>query len=55
MAKTQDNSKPINNEFQHIAELVQARVEATSGELDDRIKAARGAHAFVGVSGTGRG
>jgi ElaB/YqjD/DUF883 family membrane-anchored ribosome-binding protein len=43
MARTQDNSKIMNEEMQHILNHAHALVEATSGELDDRIKSARAA------------
>ena len=41
--KTQDSSKTISEEMQQIIDHAQALLEATSGELDDRIKAARAA------------
>ena len=43
MATTQDNSKNMSEEMQHIIDHARALVDATSGELDDRIKAARDA------------
>ena len=43
MATTQDNTKIMNEEMQHILDHAHALVEATSGEVDDRIKAARAA------------
>ncbi len=39
----QDNVKPMRREMQHIMDHAQALVDATSGEVDDRIKAARAA------------
>jgi ElaB/YqjD/DUF883 family membrane-anchored ribosome-binding protein len=41
--KTQDNTKTMHKEMQHIMDHAKALVEATSGELDDRIKSARDA------------
>jgi ElaB/YqjD/DUF883 family membrane-anchored ribosome-binding protein len=41
--KTQDNAKTISREMEHILDHAQALVDATSGELDDRIKSARAA------------
>jgi len=43
MARTQDNTKIMSEEMQHILDHAHALVDATSGELDDRIKAARAA------------
>jgi ElaB/YqjD/DUF883 family membrane-anchored ribosome-binding protein len=43
MATTQDNSKNMSEEMQHIIEHAHALVDATSGALDDRIKEARAA------------
>jgi ElaB/YqjD/DUF883 family membrane-anchored ribosome-binding protein len=43
MASAQDNSKNMSEEMQHIIDHARALVDATSGELDDRIKAARDA------------
>jgi len=43
MASTQDNSKNMSKGMQHIIDHAHALVDATSGELDDRIKAARAA------------
>jgi ElaB/YqjD/DUF883 family membrane-anchored ribosome-binding protein len=43
MATTLDNSKIMTEEMQHIMEHAHALVDATSGELDDRIKVARAA------------
>jgi ElaB/YqjD/DUF883 family membrane-anchored ribosome-binding protein len=41
MANTQDNAKTMRKEMQQILDHAQALVDATSGELDDRIKSAR--------------
>jgi ElaB/YqjD/DUF883 family membrane-anchored ribosome-binding protein len=41
MANTQDNAKLMRRELQQILDHAQALVDATSGELDDRIKSAR--------------
>jgi ElaB/YqjD/DUF883 family membrane-anchored ribosome-binding protein len=41
MSKTQDNIKTMSKEMQHIMDHAHALVNATSGELDDRIKSAR--------------
>jgi ElaB/YqjD/DUF883 family membrane-anchored ribosome-binding protein len=41
MADTQDNAKTMRKEMQQILDHAQALVDATSGELDDRIKSAR--------------
>ncbi len=43
MSKTQDHSKTMSKEMQHIMDHAHALVDATSGELDDRIKSARAA------------
>jgi len=43
MASAKDHSKNMSEEMQHIIEHAHALVDATSGELDDRIKAARSA------------
>ena len=43
MASTQDNTKNMGEEMQHIIDHARALVDATSGELDDRIKSARAA------------
>jgi ElaB/YqjD/DUF883 family membrane-anchored ribosome-binding protein len=43
MAKTVDNHKTVRKEIQQIMAHSQALVNATSGDLDDRIKAARAA------------
>jgi len=43
MAATQGNYKEISREMQHIMDHARALVDATSGELDDRIKSARAA------------
>ena len=43
MASTQNNYKTMSKEMQYIIDHASALVEATSGELDDRIKAARDA------------
>jgi ElaB/YqjD/DUF883 family membrane-anchored ribosome-binding protein len=43
MASTQDKAKNMSEEMQHIIDHARALVDATSGELDDRIKAARDA------------
>jgi len=43
MLKKPDNIKTMSNEMQHIMEHAHALVEATSGELDNRIKSARAA------------
>jgi len=43
MATTQDNSKNTSKGMQHIIDHAHALVDATSGELDDRIKSARAA------------
>ena len=37
MAKTQDNTKTMSKEMHHIMDHAQALVDATSGEIDDRI------------------
>ncbi|WP_163339808.1 YqjD family protein [Desulfopila sp. IMCC35008] len=41
MATTQDNSQKMSEEMQHIIDHSRALVDATSGELDERIKSAR--------------
>lgn len=41
MASKQDHTKAMSQEMQHIIDHAHALVEATSGEVDDRIKAAR--------------
>ena len=41
MVNNKDNAAAMSQEMQHIIEHAQALVEATSGEVDDRIKAAR--------------
>jgi ElaB/YqjD/DUF883 family membrane-anchored ribosome-binding protein len=43
MVSKKDNAKVMSQEMQHIIEHAHALVEATSGEVDDRIKAARAA------------
>ena len=43
MVSKQDNAKAMSQEMQHIIEHARALVDATSGEVDDRIKAARAA------------
>ena len=43
MTTVHDNSKAISEEMQHIMDHAKALVDATSGELDERIKAARAA------------
>lgn len=43
MAHTQDNSKKMSRGMQHIIDHAHSLVDATSGELDDRIKSARAA------------
>lgn len=43
MATTQDNYKTMTKEMQHLMDHAHALVNATSGEVDDRIKAARAA------------
>jgi ElaB/YqjD/DUF883 family membrane-anchored ribosome-binding protein len=43
MASTQSNYKTMSKEMQYIMDHASALVEATSGELDDRIKSARAA------------
>ena len=40
MSKTQDHSKTMNKEMKHIIDHAHALVDATSGELDNRIKSA---------------
>lgn len=41
MVHTYDNKKIINKEMRHIMEHAEALVDATSGELDERIAKAR--------------
>ncbi|MBN1548722.1 MAG: DUF883 family protein [Syntrophaceae bacterium] len=41
MANTQDNAKTMRKEMHQILDHAQALVDATSGEMDDRIKSAR--------------
>lgn len=41
MAKVLDNSQKMGEEMQHLIDHARALVDATSGEVDDRIKAAR--------------
>ena len=41
MFTTQDNHKAMTKEMQHLMDHAHALVNATSGEVDDRIKAAR--------------
>ena len=43
MAPTNENYKTMNKEMQNIIDHAHALVEATSGEIDDRIKEARAA------------
>jgi ElaB/YqjD/DUF883 family membrane-anchored ribosome-binding protein len=43
MGSKKDNAKAMGQEMQHIIEHAHALVDATSGEVDDRIKAARAA------------
>lgn len=43
MASTHENYKTMNKEMQNIIDHAHALVEATSGEIDDRIKEARAA------------
>ncbi len=43
MAFTQDNYKTMSREMQHLMDHAHALVNATSGEVDDRIKLARAA------------
>lgn len=43
MTNTQDNSQKMSEEMQHLIDHARALVDATSGELDDRIKTARDA------------
>jgi ElaB/YqjD/DUF883 family membrane-anchored ribosome-binding protein len=42
-AKTGDHAKAMGKEIHYILDHAQALVDATSGELDDRIKSARAA------------
>ena len=41
MTNTQDNIQKMSEEMQHIMDHARVLVDATSGELDDRIKSAR--------------
>lgn len=41
MTKTHDSSKTMSQEMQNIMDRAHALVDATSGELDERIKSAR--------------
>ncbi len=41
MKSAQDNTQKMSEEMQHIIDHARALVDATSGELDDRIKSAR--------------
>lgn len=41
MALTHDHAKIMNKEMRHIMEHAEALVDATAGELDDRIASAR--------------
>jgi ElaB/YqjD/DUF883 family membrane-anchored ribosome-binding protein len=41
MTSTPDNTQKMSEEMQHIIDHARALVDATSGELDDRIKSAR--------------
>ncbi|MBA3005500.1 MAG: DUF883 family protein [Proteobacteria bacterium] len=43
MANTHDSTKTMSQEMQNIMDHANALVDATSGELDDRIKTARAA------------
>ena len=43
MTSTQDNTQKMSEEMQHIIDRAGVLVDATSGELDDRIKSARDA------------
>ena len=43
MTKTHDSSKTMSQEMQNIMDRAHALVDATSGELDDRVKSARAA------------
>lgn len=43
MANIQDKTKNMSKGMQHIIDHANALVDATSGELDDRIKSARAA------------
>jgi ElaB/YqjD/DUF883 family membrane-anchored ribosome-binding protein len=43
MSKTGYNSKTMNKEMHHILDHAHALINATSGELDERIKTARAA------------
>ncbi len=41
MRNTKDNAQKMSEEMQHLVDHARALVDATSGELDDRIKSAR--------------
>lgn len=41
MATTEDNYKAMTKEMRHLMDHAHALVNATSGEVDDRVKAAR--------------
>ena len=41
MVKVQDNSQKMSEEMHHLIDHARALVDATSGEVDDRIKSAR--------------
>lgn len=43
MASTQDNTQKMSEEMQHIIDHARTLVDATSGDLDGRIKSARDA------------
>ena len=43
MANTQDKLKQMSDEMQHIMDNAKALVDATSGEMDERIKSTRAA------------
>ena len=43
MANRQETTKTMSEEMQHIISQARALVEATSGEVDERIKSARAA------------
>ena len=43
MARTHENAKIMNEEMRHILDHACALVDATSGELDERIQTARAA------------
>lgn len=42
-SKSDDNIKTMSKEMEHILDHAQALIDATSGELDERIKSARAA------------